>query len=236
MVNAEVAGSLRRKGYLPKTDLFTRIQETEELNGCSFDMLFSSANDWGWKPEKVRAALSAHGMKVENVAVVNWDSDSTGATFTGDELSPQNPLVIVNSHLQYGRKFGELCGALEQDGRQLGWKVKPGTYAFFKRVYSSNDGSLYGLNTMVPVYMTGLDPKMVSDDMCERGYALWFSHDWEKGVNHYSMVAPDKVTGKKKWFSWEEHPFDEEAWRVDKNIENNAEFGGFARRHSYVRL
>ena len=211
MVNVSVAKSLRRHGVLPKTDIFSRIEEPGELKDKPFDLLL--VDRWAKQRDRLKEACLRRGMNLENVGIVHADVEMNNYQFGGDELNPKNALVIADRQIRYGRKFREICYELGHRERKFGHNIEPPTFAYFKYAYDEN-GSLYGFSTMVPIGFE-LDENKILEDMGKNEYACWSGYDRKKGQVIFSYIVTDKYTGKKKYFSWLEPPFSELNWKIN---------------------
>lgn len=82
---------------------------------------------------------------------VNSFGNSGIHTFKGDELDPNNGLIMVSTSIRYGRQFKEVCEVLERHlNRNLNPGSNPPTYAFFKKT-RDDAGYVLNNNVFVPV-------------------------------------------------------------------------------------
>jgi len=122
----------------------------------TLDLLF--VNNARVYEDSITELLVSRGLKTDNVSYVESDLNPSGVSpleeivpgsrdygiggdfnsanrylFSGDELDNDNPLLIVNQLVVYGRVFREVCGVLDEymDRKILDPKSPP-TFAFLK--------------------------------------------------------------------------------------------------------
>jgi hypothetical protein len=124
------------------------VEIIKSLEHKPFDLLFvDKARDY---QAGLVSFLLNHSMNVQNIAEVESDlyhhslKDKEGICFevkdadsqylfTGNMPNPKNSLVIVNESIRFGRKFDEICQAVQSlTGRDV-QSGEPPTYAFFRR-------------------------------------------------------------------------------------------------------